>query len=86
VDAVQDFVESRQCVLQLVVRGVVLLTRGHLRQLVLHIGEHLTHCEENSTGQLFLVVQHEPLGERGLDLGLEDLRAWKLTEGLLFED
>ena len=64
----------------------MLLTCGHFCQLVFDACVHVTHGEEDAPRQLVLVVQSEPLGEHLTDLGLEDLRAGQLGEGLVLED
>ena len=67
------FVESGWRGRQLNVLGVHLLTRGHLSELVLHYSEHLTHRVEDASRKFILVVDGEPSGEHGCDVGFEHL-------------
>ena len=63
----------------------MLLTGRDVSELVLDASIHFADREENPARQLVLVVQSQPFGEQRDDLRLEDLRARKLGEWLLFE-
>ena len=85
-DAVQDFIKSWKRYVKLCVGGMMLLAGGDIGQLALDIGIHFANCEENASRQLVLIVQSQPIGQKGDDAGFKDLRAGKFSQRFLFED
>ena len=85
-DAMQDFIKSWKRYVKLCVGGMVLLAGRDLGELALDVGVHIADCEENAACQLFLVVQSQPLGHQGDDVGFKDLRAGQFRERFLFKD
>ena len=66
-------------------RGVHLLTGGHVSKLVLYDCEHLADGVENTSSELVLVIYGQPAAQHRRNFGFEHLGDLLANEGFLIQ-